>query len=66
MSWETQIIRGVWQHHGTEFRDDMVRVFADVPDRPENRQFFIRLKKELKTRFRQLEIWMTTYRIELI
>ena len=61
VSWETQIIHGIWQHQGAEFRDDLVRVFVDVPDRPENRQFFIRLKVQLKSRFRQLDIWMTTY-----
>ena len=66
VSWETQTIHGIWQHQGTEFRDDMVRVFADVPDRPENREFFTYLKEQLKSRFRQLDIWMTTYPIEII
>ena len=66
VSWETQIIHGVWQHQGVDFRDDLVRVFVDVPDRPENRQFFVHLKTQLKSRFNQLEIWMTTYPIEVI
>jgi hypothetical protein len=40
VSSETQIIRGLWQHEGQSYRDDLVRVFADVPDTLENRQFF--------------------------
>ena len=40
VSWETQIIHGIWQHQEAEFRDELVRVFVDVPDRPETRQFF--------------------------
>ena len=66
VSWETQIIHGIWQHQGAEFRDELLRVFADVPDRPENRQFFSEFKEKLKSRFRQHEIWMTTYPIEVI
>ena len=66
VSWETQIIRGIWQHQEAEFRDELVRVFADVPDHPENRQFFADFKEQLKSRFRQHDIWMTTYPIEVI
>ena len=63
VSWETQIIHGIWQHQQTDFRDDLVRVFVDVPDRPEHRQFFQEYKERLKARFRQIDVWMTTYLI---
>lgn len=66
VSWETQIIQGIWQHQGAEFRDELVRVFVDVADLPENREFFADLKGQLKTRFHQLDIWMITYPIEVI
>ncbi len=66
VSWETQVIHGVWQHQGVDFRDDLVRVFVDVPDPPENRHFFINLKSHLKSRFKQLDIWMTTYPVEVL
>ena len=66
VSSETQIILGHWQHEGKPFRDDLVRVFVDVPDVPENRAFFRQFKERLKTRFRQIEIWMTTYPIEVL
>lgn len=66
VSCETQSIRGRWRHEGQTFRDDLIRVFVDVPDLPENRQFFIDFKERLKARFQQLDIWMTTYLIEVL
>ena len=66
VSWETQIIHGIWQHQEAEFRDELVRIFVDVPDHPENRKFFSDFKEQLKSQFRQLDIWMTTYPIEVI
>jgi hypothetical protein len=66
VSWETQIIHGIWQSQRTEFRDDLVRVFLDVEDLPEIREFFVALKERLKARFQQLEIWMTTYPIDVL
>jgi hypothetical protein len=44
VSWETQIIRGAWQHGGKSYRDELMRVFVDVPDLPENREFFVQFK----------------------
>src|SRR2546422_11458851 len=66
VSWETQIIHGAWQHERVVFRDDLVRVFVDVPDLSTNRQFFLQFKDRLKTRFGQIEIWMSTYAIEVL
>jgi hypothetical protein len=40
-----------------------VRVFVGVPDLPEHVQFFQELLKE---RFQQLDIWMTTYPLEVL
>jgi hypothetical protein len=66
VSCETQTIRGLWRHEGQLFRDDLVRVFVDAPDVPESRQFFVEFKERAKRRFRQLDIWMTTYSIEVL
>lgn len=66
VSSETQVIRGYWEHQGQSFRDDMVRVFVDVPDTVENRRFFVDFKELLKTRFKQIDIWMTTYSLEVL
>jgi hypothetical protein len=64
VSWETQIIQGSWQHQGERFRDELFRVFVDVDDRPANHEFFRQYKEQLKSRFRQLEIWITTHPVE--
>lgn len=66
VSSETQIIRGLWQQEGQSYRDELVRVFVDVADTSENRAFFEEFKERLKARFRQLDIWVTTYLVEVI
>ena len=66
VSCETQTIRGQWRHEGQSYRDDLIRVFVDVADEPESRQFFVEYKERLKARFRQLDIWMTTYLMEVL
>jgi hypothetical protein len=66
VSSETQIIRGIWQSEGEIYRDDLVRVFVDVIDEPESLRFFLELKETLKKRFRQLDIWLTSYPIDVL
>ena len=66
VSCETQPIRGQWRHQGQSYRDDLIRVFVDVADEPESRQFFVEFKDRLKGRFQQLDIWLTTYLIEVL
>jgi hypothetical protein len=66
VSSETQTIRGTWQHEGQIYRDDLIRVFVDVPDLPETRQFFVEYKELLKGRFQQLDIWLTTHALEVL
>lgn len=66
VSSETQIIRGLWTHQGQSYRDELVRVFVDVPDTAETQQFFREFKEHLKVRFCQLDIWMTSHPIDII
>ncbi|MBI1899125.1 MAG: hypothetical protein HYS04_21705 [Acidobacteria bacterium] len=42
VSSESQVIRGRWEKEGQTYRDELVRVFVDVPDKQENRRFFVR------------------------
>src|SRR5438034_11701345 len=65
VSCETQAIQGAWEYEGKVYRDDLIRVFVDVADLPANREFFLELKQRLKTRFQQIEIWMTTYLLDV-
>jgi hypothetical protein len=53
-------------HEGHVYRDESVRVFIDVPDTEENRQFFMAFKETLKQRFQQIDIWMTIFPLEVI
>ena len=66
VSCETQAIRGQWQHQQEAYRDELVRVFADVEDTAENRRFFLELKERLKARFQQIEIWLTSHPIDVL
>lgn len=66
VSCETQTIRGQWRADGHSYRDDLIRLFVDVDDTPENREYFLSAKERFKARFQQLEIWLTTYLIEVL
>jgi len=66
VSSETQTIHGLWRHEGESYRDDLIRVFVDVADEAEYRRFFLGFKERLKARFQQIDIWMTTYLIEVL
>ena len=65
-SWETQTLRGEWQSEGFVSKDNLARFFVDVPDRPEHREYFRQFKETLKTRFQQLDIWITSHPIDVI
>ena len=66
VSCETQTTRGLWRHEDELFRDDLIRVYVDAPDLPESRQFFLGFKERAKAKFRQIDLWMTTYPIEVL
>ena len=66
ISSETQVIRGQWEAEGQVYRDEHCRVFVDVEDSPANRQFFLQLKQQLKQRFQQIDIWMTSHPVDVL
>jgi hypothetical protein len=66
VSCETQTTRGFWRHEGESYRDELVRVYLDVQDVPENRTFFSQFKELLKARYRQIDIWLTTYPLDVM
>ena len=65
-SWETQVLRGSWEAGTRIYQDNLTRFFVDVADAPEHREFFKDFKERLKTRFNQLDVWITSHPIELI
>ncbi len=64
-SFETQRIEGRWRHGGVLYRDELVRLFVDVPDSAKNRKWMKQFKDRWKERLQQVEIWRVSYRIEL-
>jgi hypothetical protein len=66
VSWETQVIRGIWEKDKLTYHDELMRVFVDVDDTAENRQYFVDLKERLKLRFRQIDIRITTYLLDAL
>ena len=66
VSCETQVIEDRWHHQQQRFRDDLIRVFVDVRDLPEHREFFKTFKEELKANFQQLDFWLVTYAVEVL
>jgi hypothetical protein len=65
-SWETQALRGMWEHEGEVYQDNLTRLFVDVPDLPEHRDFFKCFKERLKQRFHQLDVWITSHPVDVI
>ena len=66
VSSESQVIHGTWQHQTEVFRDELMRVFIDVEDTTDNRTFFVSLKQRLKSQFQQLDIWLTSYPVDVL
>jgi len=48
------------------YQDNLTRFFVDVEDLPEHRAFFRQFKEQLKARFDQLEIWITSHPLDVI
>jgi len=66
LSFETVPIHGFWTKGERTFEDILVRIVIDVQESPNTRRFFQTYKEKLKKRFKQLEIWMMAYPIEII
>src|SRR6266567_3954114 len=65
-STDTVVVRGRWFYQGTIYHDQLLRVRLDVEDTPDNWQALRGLKEIMKSRFEQLDIWITAHRIEII
>lgn len=58
--------RGMWEHDGVTYEDQLVEFRIDVEDTPQNRTWFSRWKTKLKRRFRQEEIWMVSIPLDVL
>jgi hypothetical protein len=59
-------VQGIWMHEGHRFEDQHLRLVVDVESNAENRAFFQEFKNRLKTRFRQIDLWIISYEIEIV
>ena len=57
---------GHWFYQGVLYDDALIRLRLDIPHSRDNINFFRQYKKVLKARFRQLDIWMTVYKIRIL
>jgi hypothetical protein len=60
------LFRGTWMHQGQRLEDEHFRMVVDIEATPENRAFLARFKERLKERFRQIDIWIVSYEIEVL
>jgi hypothetical protein len=63
---DTVIVHGKWLYQSTLYSDKLVRIRIDVSDDEENRARMRQIKETLKSRFDQLDIWITAHEIEII
>ena len=48
LSWETQVIRGIWHHEGTPFRDNHPNWFSIWKIRPKTVRSLLRSRRSLR------------------
>jgi hypothetical protein len=65
ITWHPERLQGIWSHEGKVFEDANIKVVIDVEPTPETHAFFQEFKERLKERFRQIDIWMVSYQIEI-
>jgi hypothetical protein len=65
-STDTVVVRGQWLYQSTRYSDQLIRVRIDAPDVPENWDTMRLIKENLKSRFEQLEIWITAHRVDVV
>ncbi len=61
----TRIV-GRWIYQNQLYEDKLIRIIIDVPESEDSETFFRRYKEVLKERFKQIDIWITSYEIDVI
>jgi hypothetical protein len=58
-------VQGIWKFAGTLYKDELIRFRVDTRN-PQARAYFKSHKELWKTRFQQIDIWITLHEIEVI
>lgn len=61
----TKIV-GRWLYQNQLFEDKLMRIIVDAPTEEDQEIFFKKYKEILKERFKQIDIWITSYEINII
>lgn len=59
-------IVGRWIYQNQLYQDKLIRIGIDVPESDNSETFFRQYKEVLKERFKQIDIWITSYEIDVI
>ena len=60
-------VEGVWTYEGTTYQDLLLKYILDIKeDSAEVQKFFDAFKETLKTRFRQIDVWIVAYPIRVV
>src|SRR5882724_11679930 len=63
ISTDYAVVRGKWTYQSVIYSDQLFRIRVDADDTSENWESMCEIKATLKTRFEQLDIWITAHRI---
>ena len=66
VSFQPGVVQGTWVYEGVRYEDDLRQIVVDVEDTLEMRQFFLDYKPILCERFQQIEIYITSYVVEVL
>ena len=61
----TKIV-GRWIYEDQLYEDKLIRLTIDVPQSEDSDTFFRQYKEILKQRFKQIDIWISNYTVEII
>lgn len=64
-SYETQKVEGHWRYQGILYRDNLVKIVVDAPDKDENREWMRNFKVRCKEKFEQIDLWLISYTIDV-
>jgi hypothetical protein len=65
LSYMPQAIQGSWTSDGVRYDDELFKLTVDVSDTEQSRAFIAQMKRNLLSRFDQLEIYVTSFPVEV-
>ncbi len=63
---DTTMIVGRWLFQNQLFEDKLMRIIIDAPADGDHEDFLKQYKEVLKERFKQIDIWITSYEINVV